>query len=68
MFFKLKVLTSRRMARPRQTQERDGYEQWWIFKIGGLRQNSNKGPRKIDVDVNNCNQTMPPSTTLQDRL
>ena len=23
-----------------------GSRQWWIFKIGGLRQNSNKGPVK----------------------
>ena len=32
-------------------------EQWWIFKIGGLRQNSNKRPRKTDVAINNCDQT-----------
>ena len=38
--------------------------QWWIFKIGGLRQNSDKGPRKIDVAINNCDQTTLPSTTL----
>ena len=31
--------------------------QWWIFKIGDLRQNSNKGPQKINVVINNCNQT-----------
>ena len=29
--------------------------QWWIFKIGGLRQNSNKGPQKINVAINDCN-------------
>ena len=34
------------------------HNQWWIFKIVGLRQNSNKGPRKIDVAINNCDQTM----------
>ena len=43
-------------------------QQWWIFKIGGLRQNSNKGPRKSDVAINNCDQTMIPSTTLQGRV
>ena len=44
------------------------YQQWWIFKIGDLRQNSNKGPRKIDETINNCDQTTLPSTTLQSRL
>ena len=31
----------------------------------GPWQNSNKGPQKIDVAINNCNQTMLPSTMLQ---
>ena len=39
-------------------------QQWWIFKSGALRQNSNKGPRKIDLAINNCDQTTLPSTAL----
>ena len=42
--------------------------QWWIFKIGGLRQNCNKGLRKINVAIKNGSQTTPPSTTLQGRF
>ena len=36
---------------------RGAHKQLWIFKIVGLRQNSNKGLRKIDVAINNCDQT-----------
>ena len=47
---------------------RGTYVQWWIFKIGGLRQNSNKGSRRNDVAINNCDQTTVPSTMLHGRL
>ena len=43
--------------KPYTTKATTRYGQWWIFKIRGLRQNSNKGPRKIDVVINNCDQT-----------